>query len=77
MLCARAVPHEHPSQRTLRFPASCARRCHGALGIVRDHTTLVCRCWFLLGPLGAAPALRNTRNQFEVSLQGGLVCKRP
>ena len=33
MLAARAVPHEPPSQRPLRFPASCARRCHGALGI--------------------------------------------
>src|SRR5262245_58475697 len=34
MLCARAVPPEHPSQRTLRLPASCAMLCHGALGIV-------------------------------------------
>ena len=33
MLSARAVQQEHPSQRTLRLPASCARLCHGALGI--------------------------------------------
>ena len=33
MLSARAVQQEHPSQRTLRLPASCAMLCHGALGI--------------------------------------------
>jgi len=73
MLCARAVPPEHPSQRTLRLPASCAMLCHGALGIVLTTPLSYAAVGFSWDQLGEAPVLRNTRNQFEVSLQGGFV----